>query len=596
MRPKEITPVEEGPAETHVFAIPLLWRWLALLLLGVAVLVAYVGGDQPPLFNREMAGLACTGLALVSILATLRRPSAVATLSLFDGLLLVALSTAAVAAFHSPLRPPAITALLWQASLVGVFLAGRLIGPAISGPALALWSTATAGLGALWAVRDTAALPAQCRAVAAHLDSLTLLEWALALGLIAACWLRQAWARRQPARSLRYLRRALLFLLTLSAAGLHLMAMAGSDLEGFLSRRAAGWSVGRALFWEWPLWGWGGGTWQWSLQSLQSPPVIDEPIAQTTAVWVLTAGGISALVICTVLITGLLGTLAGARRPDKPSRVGTPLMSVGAIALAWGLMGLWSLTPVRPCNLIITAFLLGTSLSIDLREITSESRGPSVLRGVLWACALLTGMLLLIALALSPALSWWVRAASDETSALARIRAAEHLNPWNDLWPRREAQILGLQIWRDPTSDGEGRWHRFLAAHTRARRLNPCETESWVSPANAVLKLRGDAEQAESLYRQGLDHIPLDREMRLALASLLEQRGDHAGAFNTLRPLDRIHPTSQSKVVLAMLAWRLGDRDLAERFALEAIQLGNRSGALRALLLEMNSPLLDVLS
>ncbi len=47
-------------------------------------------------------------------------------------------------------------------------------------------------------------------------------------------------------------------------------------------------------------------------------------------------------------------------------------------------------------------------------------------------------------------------------------------------------------------------------------------------------------------------------------------------------------------MTLARLAWQLGASDQAERFAQEALQLGNRSGALLTLLREMQSPLLSV--
>jgi hypothetical protein len=558
--------------------LPALWRGAALLTLGVAALLALVGGDSPPPGHRELTTLALTLFTLIALLSTLRRRSVVSEITFLDGLVIIALLTAAVAALHAPIRSAAFTALMWQASLVGLYLGARLIGPFIAEPALALWALALAGL---WVIHHFAP---------SHLDGTALLEWTLALGLLAACWGRQAWARRISTLKMRNIRRAILSGLILLAAAIHLLHVSGGDLGELLHQRSLSWRVARMIAWHYPLWGWGGGTWEWAVGSLPQPTSAGGAPVITAGMWLFAAGGAAGLLVAAVLGVALFATLMAQRRETIPSRMSTALMAVGAIGIAWLLMGLWSLAPLRPANLIVFVFLTGTSLSGDLLEVTEKAplaRPHPWLRLAVWWASLSVGVALLVTLSLSLWLSWWTRATSAPL-AFRRAHVAGLLMPWETRWPELEAKMAGLWIVQDPTADVDRLRRLRAAAFTRARRLNPYQSDYYAVPAEELL-LRGESEQAEALLRQGLVHCPLDAEMRWDLAGLLEERGELEGAYEALRQLDRIHPTGPSKVSLARLAWALGNRDLARRFAREALQLDNRSPALMALVQEMES-------
>ncbi len=573
------SPLPEEPA------LPVLWRGLTLLLMGLAVLAALAGGDEPASSSRELTALACALLTLVSLLAVWRRRSAASEPVILDGLILLALPLAVFAQARSPLPSHAWSSALWLISLAGVYLAARLIGPHVFRPALALWAVLTAGLSAvrtLWP--ETFAI-----------DRVVLLEWALAFALFLACWGRQTWARRIQTTGLFWLRRTLLSLLILAAAGVQLLHNSGGDLLTHAHRRALGLRTGADLFWQQPLWGWGGGSWQWAVASLPEPPGVGEAIAAGAPGWVAVAGGFAGVVAFLTVGFGLLVTLAFARRPDKPARMGTPLMAAASIAIAWGLMGLWSPGPLRPANLILFTLFFGTALSLDLGDIPWRSplEPPSrPWRRLLLGAAVAVALLLTAALVATPLTARWIRRAPTALDAADRAARAAAAMPWRIEWPLLEAQFAGAAA-LGASGDAVARLlERRMEAFARARALNPYDATLTLTPAQELAG-RGFTEQAETLLREGLSRTPLSSDLAVILATLLEQRGEVGEAFNVLRPIDRLRPEASTKLTLARLSWHLGARDQAERYALEALQLGNRSGALTALLREMDSPLLE---
>lgn len=563
-----------GPA----LALPDLWRGVALLVLGVGALVAITGGDAPSAFSRDVASLAMALFGLVALGATLNRSSAISELSLLDGLVFLALLTSAVATLHAPIRSEPARSLLWQASLAGLYGGARLIGPFLMRPALLLWAV---GLGGLWILH--AVEPG-------HLSIALMTEWTIALLLLGACAARQAWARRISTLGWRNVRRAILAALIVLGALVHFHIVSGGEYGQLLHQRAVGWRAARILIWQHPLWGWGGGTWSSAMASLAEPPTIGEPLTLTAGMWVLTAGGAAGALAVAVLVVGLFATLMGARRAAIPSRMNTPLMAVGAIGLAWGLMGLWSLAPVRPANLILFTFFTGTALSSDLLEVTAEApiaEPRRWLRLAVWSVAMGVGVTVFTLVGLGLFFSWWTQAAPSAEAAMRRAHVASLLMPWEHRWPALEAEMAGLTLVHHPDApEGAQLRSRRELAHARARRLHPWLGDLYVVPAEEML-LRGQTERAEALLREGLAHLPLDAAMRWDLALILERRGDVQGAYETLRPLDRVHPTGETKAALARLCWALGNRDLAQRFAREALQLDHMPGALLALAAEM---------
>ncbi len=530
----------------------------ALLLLGVAALLALAGGESPPLEIRELTTLALTGFAVVAALLALWRRAAPPRVTLFDGAIVLALVLGLAIALRSPIRAVSVFAWQWQLSLATAYLGARLIGPLFARTALMLWGAMLVGIVALrWSEE-------------VRIDGAILIEWALALGVIGLVW-------RAPTV---FRRRVPFALLAGGCAAVHLLLISEGAVAEFFQHRAAAWDLARAVFWHEPLWGWGGGTWPWAVASLAEPPATTLAAPVSALEWILSAGGAMGFVAVLVIAVGIWRM---TRVTDEPTRTQALRIACGALAFAWGLMGLWAMTPARPVNLIILALLIGAAQAMPRGEV-SESKPRRL--GVLRFVALGVVAALLVITALGPVRGWWTRSAASAEVACGRASVAARVMPWDARWPALEARMVGLWIQHDPAADDLLLRVRRELAYEHARTLHPAEVEFTTIPAEELM-LQGQTDEAEALLREGLRRIPNDASLRWALATLLEQRGDLAEAFETLRTLDRLQPSGAGKVTLARLAWARGESATAQRFAREAIQLDNRSPALMALLAEM---------
>jgi hypothetical protein len=579
---------------------PTLWRGLALLLLGAGVLIAFIGGDLPSDSSRALAALALSAFFFVALIATLRRRSLIGGVIPFDLLVLFAFALSAIGSTQAMIPTAAAHALQWQASLVALYFGARLIGPALVQPALALWVVATIAFTlARFAAKvsnpeGTAALALRA------LSPLTLVEWALALVLLAAVWTRVRWSLARPSELERKLRRALHALVIGAALATHLFATARGDLSTLWHRARFGWDVARAVYWQSPLWGWGSGAWSAAFASLDQPPALDQPFAASAPAAVAAAGGALGILVMLILIVAFVFALATVRSRHEMRQISPPLLALVSVAILWGIAGLWSIAPVRPCNIALLAFLAGACLSSHLHAMHAEETHPVLPRGesrpLLWSAVMGVTLILAISLVLPGLLVRWIARADSDRAAMERARIAGAWLPWEVRFPMLEARRAALILWRG----GEDAIPRELIGRIDqacriARDLDPYLQEAYTLPATALWEHGADRTAARALYEEGLVRLPRDKQMTLFLAEVQSQEGDVAGALHRLRAYDALEPTPVIKVTLARLAWSLGDRAAAEQFAREALQLDNRSPALITLLQDMRSGLLTVL-
>lgn len=593
--PRVTTEPESNVSDACEIRLPAVWQGIALLALGVAGLLALVGGDLPASDIRQLTAIACVAFTLVALLATFRRCSALVEVCFFDSCVAVAFFVSAFAAFRSPIRGEAMQAVLWQACLVGVYMGGRLIGPCLIRPAMLLWIVATVGL---WALRLLAAqgnVPERFLVAPEVIPRAVLLESALAIFIIAVCWVRKLWAKRQPDAMTRSMRRVFHWGAVAVAVAAHFMLISGGNRGALWEKVSASWHLARALFWQFPVWGWGGGTLEYALRSLPDPSLTEQTSLVLAPVMILTAGGLAGLFAVIILAGGVWINLMAVKRGRRVARRGTPLLVAVSLVVMWGVMGLWSAAPVRPFNLILLAFITGAGFSMDLVVPVGREPMPTPtgsLRLFIWSAAIGVGVFHAALLVLTPALTWWITRAPTPDLASQRAETAGKVIPWDARWPAMEAHTVGLWIISDLAGGNEELKRKREQAYLRARVLNPYEPEFTTIPAEEMM-LRGQDDRAETLLREALERTPLDASVIWDLTLLLQDRGEIRGALETLEPLDRLHPTGPSKVTLARLWWDFGERVQAERCVREALQIGNRSPVLQALMTEMGLDYLD---
>jgi hypothetical protein len=372
--------------------------------------------------------------------------------------------------------------------------------------------------------------------------------------------------------------------LALAFAGIHLALSTGGDLDSFLHRRALGWNTARGIFWQFPMWGWGGGAWPWAVQSLPDPPTLYEPIVAGTPERLLVAGGVMGFLVVLILVAGMMLARPTTRRRSPHEEKLPPLITVAGVLLTWTLTGLWSQAPLRPANLIVLAWATGTALSLRLR--LGEGERPIDHRAAKTVGLTFAGVTL-FTLLLPILLGAWISRANSAESALGRVTFAQRVMPWDDRWPRRAADIAGLALMSDPGPESVRLANARQRALDRALWLFPWDAQLHLVASRALLA-HGAPHEAEAVLRDGLDRVPLDDGLRLILAAQLESQGEIREAYLTLQPLGRLRPTGLTKETMARLAWRLGERRQAERHAREAIQMGHRSPALANLLEQMS--------
>jgi spermidine synthase len=176
----------------------------------------------------------------------------------------------------------------------------------------------------------------------------------------------------------------------------------------------------------------------------------------------------------------------------------------------------------------------------------------------------------------------------EEAEAYIRQLAASEVD--NPMYNPVEAMVLLGAICAD-----QQRYEEAAEAFRSALQVDPQHRQSHIELANVLTALRKPAEAAKH-YEAALERRQNDPELRLKLALVLIDSGDHARAADQLRACIALKPTALAHHHLANTAIALGQLPIAVENFEAALQLDSSLTAASnnlAWLLSTNATLLD---